>query len=107
MLILDFYWLINALIISLFSYSIFIICMEEKMILSFWADLLDWIESKNSKLYFITYPLGNCEKCASGQISFWFFLYKNHQNYSLDLGIQHCVFVALTILFTAWISKKF
>lgn len=49
--------------------------------------------------------LAHCEKCISGQLSFWIFLAYNYNHYYLITIIPHLLFTGFTI-FLAVVIKK-
>ena len=47
-------------------------------------------------------PLGGCVKCFTGQVCFWFYLFKYYESYSL---FDHAIFVSLGIFLAVIINK--
>lgn len=65
------------------------------------------------KEHWLLKPLGGCEKCTAGQISFWLFLYASiFQKYylyndSIFVITNHVFTICLTILITILIKRLF
>lgn len=73
---------------------IFYICGEP-------GEIFDWYQKLIFHLpEYLWKPLGGCIKCVTGQVCFWFYLYKNYQDYHLFQGgiINHLFFVSTGML---------
>lgn len=54
----------------------------------------------------ITYPLGHCEVCLSGQVSLWMYLLLFYGD-ATYVWYSHIYTVLITMLFTDQLNKKF
>ena len=83
----------------------FTMLTRDGYILSWYADLLNKIESRYP---WIAWPLGYCEKCFAGQVALWFWLIE-YQTYTYDeihiAFFKHVSFIMIAIFFTSTIKK--
>ena len=83
-----------------------LILIEEDQIFEWWGDILIWLI--NHGLKYLAYPLGNCEKCFSGQLALWIWLFYSWESYKVNIWhalIQHVLFISSTIFFTIPIKQ--
>ena len=83
--------LVDAILIGLASVVYVIILQEPGMILNKYSNYLD---SLGCNWRYFTYPFALCERCNSGQIALWAYLYYNWYNYDL---LQHIFYVSIAI----------
>lgn len=94
-----------SLQIAVFGYVVTCVLTEQNMLLSRYDDILIDLEAKHK---WLAYPLGRCEKCFTGQVALWVWLHIKHETYlenAFIAFVNHCVFVAFSILFVILIKK--
>lgn len=98
---------IFALDLAVLGYVITCILMDAEGMLSWYDDILIDIENKDDRLKWITYPLGRCEKCFTGQLAFWVGLQKYAPYCRTDYVIgflELFIFTAYAIIFVMLIK---
>lgn len=104
----------HALQVAVFGYVFSCLLMAEDQILEPWLDFLLWLETKAK---WLAYPLGICEKCFTGQVALWLWLYLYGDLYKysfLSSLISHLMFIAFSIFtvtliknLTEWTKKNY
>lgn len=75
------------------------VLMAQGEVLEWWLDVLTWM--KSIKLEWLAKPFGLCEKCLSGQLAFWFFMYLYWNLYEfmpVQTAYRHIIFTSCAIL---------
>ena len=85
--------LLNYELIILMSITAIVVnlLLEPFMILNWYGKLLDKLPT------WLSFPLGRCEKCLSGQLALWFYLILYFDNYDF---ICHLFTITTTIFIT-------
>lgn len=88
--------LIEILKISLIAYMFCALGQDEGMIFNWYQKMIKQLPQ------YISWPIGGCYICFTGQVCFWFYLLKYYQEYKL---FDHLFFVSAGIL-SAMIYNK-
>jgi len=102
-IVLNPYEIGTALFIGLFGCIYINILTDEGMIFEKYYEFL----MKYEKRKWLVNPLGYCEYCLVGQISFWLYLIYYLNEYNIIHGISHVFFVITTIFFTQIFNSIF
>ena len=88
--------LLNYEIIILLSIAAIVVnlLLEPNMALNWYGNLIDRLPT------WLSFPLGRCEKCLSGQLAFWWFII--FEKYNI---VEHILTVTTTIFLTYIITK--
>jgi len=70
--------------------------LEPFMILNWYSNLIDRLPE------WLSFPLGRCEKCLSGQLAFWYYLISDFNEYNIFV---HILFTTTTIFITLILTK--
>ena len=90
----------QAFQVGVFGFVFCVLLMEQGQILS-WYD--DWLSDVEEELQWLSHPMGRCEKCFTGQVSFWLWLFQTSEY----CPIEHALFVSFSILFVHSIKTIF
>mgnify|MGYP006879605782 FL=1 len=85
--------------LSVVGFVVSVLLMEQGQLLS-WYD--DWLDGVEDKLPWLSHPLGKCERCFTGQLSFWFYVWTNYPNCN---PVKLVIFTSFSIFFVYLIKE--
>lgn len=90
--------LLNYEIITLLSVAAIVVnlLLEPYMALNWYGNLIDKLPT------WLSFPLGRCEKCLSGQLALWYFVFHYNGIIELILSITTTIFITYIITKTIW-----
>lgn len=100
----------SAFQIAVLAYVIAAVLMSEGGILERYYDLLLDLRDSGRLGAVLSKPLGLCEKCLTGQLALWTWLYMNYADYfynPFEALLKHSIFISFSILFVITIKTIF
>lgn len=96
--------------LGVLGYVITCILMTQDYLLEWYLDLLLILETKGKFGKWLSKPLGLCEKCFTGQLALWIWVWFSYveyiENWSLAM-FRHIVFISFSILFVVLMKNIF